>query len=64
METLNYFPSSNQKTLAAISQTQVNGEIIDTFSAAADWGGKVMIGAAALLFLAGFLSFLLWRASE
>lgn len=66
METIDYkiyFPQP-QKNLAVVTQTQVNGEIIETFTAAADWGGKVMIGGAALLFLAGFLAFLIWRASD
>lgn len=66
METIDYtsyFPQP-QKNLAVITQTQINGEIIETFSAAADWGGTVMIGAAALLFLAGFLAFLIWRGTD
>jgi hypothetical protein len=66
METIDYtiyFPQP-QKSLAVINQTQVNGEIIETFTAAADWGGKVMIGSAALLFLAGFLAFLIWRGTD
>jgi hypothetical protein len=47
-----------------LTQQQVNAEIIETFQASADWGGKVMLGGAALLFLAGFLAFLLWRAAD
>jgi hypothetical protein len=48
----------------AATQQQVNSEIIETFESAALWGSKVMIGTAALLFLAGFLAFIIWRAAD
>lgn len=64
MEKVEYFALPTTPTFAVITQAEVNAEIKETFQAAADWGAAVMLGGMALFFLAGLLSFMIWRGGD
>lgn len=64
---MNFFPlqhSSRTQQLIALTPAEVNAEFLETAQAATTWGQTVLLGSAALFFLAGFLSFLIWRGGD